>query len=189
MSPSRLPPATCAALDTWRLFHPHLQQSNNSLTASYRPSSHRPRAGNSTLLLGPAMLRAAAASLLGSATWAAGARHFAPAAAWAALSGRPLTAQPAPADAPDHQSGAGSGPNEAELAEFREGVRTFAREVVAPHAAEIDSLNGYPPGFEFWRTAGDMGLHGALLGWLGCHGCTKHRIACQWDRAATSPYP
>ncbi|KAI7846407.1 hypothetical protein COHA_000117 [Chlorella ohadii] len=108
------------------------------------------------------MLRAAAASLLGSATWAAGARHFAPAAAWAALSGRPLTAQPAPADAPDHQSGAGSGPNEAELAEFREGVRTFAREVVAPHAAEIDSLNGYPPGFEFWRTAGDMGLHVAL---------------------------
>lgn len=44
--------------------------------------------------------------------------------------------------------------------EFRESVRTFAQEYIAPHATEIDRLNGYPPGFDFWRQAGDFGLHG-----------------------------
>jgi len=32
---------------------------------------------------------------------------------------------------------------------------------VAPHAAEIDRLNAYPAGFDFWRRAGEWGLHGA----------------------------
>lgn len=112
------------------------------------------------------MLRAAASSLLGSVALAAGARQLAPAAAWAALSRRPLTAQPVPADTPEHHSSVGHGSSEEELAEFREGVRTFAKEVVAPHAAEIDRLNAYPPRFEFWRAAGEMGLHGApRAGW------------------------
>lgn len=44
--------------------------------------------------------------------------------------------------------------------EFRESVRTFAQEYIAPRAADIDRLNGYPPGFDFWRQAGEFGLHG-----------------------------
>lgn len=47
-----------------------------------------------------------------------------------------------------------------ELEEFRESVRQFATDLVAPHAAEIDRLNAYPPGFDFWRRAGEWGLHG-----------------------------
>lgn len=106
------------------------------------------------------MLRAAASSLLGSAALTAAARQLAPAAACAAFGGagaRTLTAQAAPVDA-HHPSS-----SEEELAEFREGVRTFAQDFVAPHAAEIDRLNGYPSGFEFWRQAGEWGLHGAAL--------------------------
>ena len=34
-------------------------------------------------------------------------------------------------------------------------------------AADIDRLNGYPPGFEFWKTAGEWGLHGAPAAALG----------------------
>ena len=116
------------------------------------------------------MLRAAASNLLGSAVWSVGGRQLAPAAAWAALGGagacgaRSLTAQAAPVDAHAHHAGGGgSSSSEEELAEFREGVRTFAQDFVAPHAAEIDRLNSYPSGFEFWRTAGEWGLHGAPL--------------------------
>lgn len=116
------------------------------------------------------MLRAVASSLLGSAAWSVGGRQLAPAAAWAALGGacacgaRSLTAQAAPVDAHTHHGGSGgSSSSEEELAEFREGVRTFAQDFVAPHAAEIDRLNSYPSGFEFWRTAGEWGLHGAPL--------------------------
>lgn len=99
------------------------------------------------------MLRACA-SRLGAAV------QGAPAAAAAAqlLGARGLSAaHPQPADSGDHHGG-GSSPEE--LEEFRESVRTFAADFVAPHAAEIDRLNAYPPGFEFWRTAGEWGLHG-----------------------------
>lgn len=69
-----------------------------------------------------------------------------------------------------------------DLAEFRDTVRTFARTHVAPHAAEIDRLNGYPPGFEFWRAAGEWGLHGitapAEYGGLGL-GYLHHCIAME----------
>lgn len=129
-------------------------------------------AGRPTSAPGPTMLRAAASSLLGNVAWTASTRQLAPTAAWAALSGRPLMAQPAPADTPEHHSSFGHGSSEEELAEFREGVRTFAKEVVAPHAAEIDRLNAYPPRFEFWRAAGEMGLHGAPRAGLACT-CSK----------------
>jgi hypothetical protein len=45
---------------------------------------------------------------------------------------------------------------------FRETVRTFAQDFVAPHAAGIDRLNAYPEGFHFWCQAGEWGLHGEL---------------------------
>lgn len=58
---------------------------------------------------------------------------------------------------------------EEELSEFRESVRQFASAFVAPHAAEIDRLNGYPAGFEFWQRAGEWGLHGE-------HGAGSHCV-------------
>lgn len=132
----------------WRSVSPH-----HPSQAAITPRNGVPHSLASRL---PSMLRAAASSLLGSFGWAAGTRQLAPAAAWAALSGRPLTAQAAPAEPPVQPS------SEEALAEFREGVRTFAQDFVAPHAAEIDRLNAYPDGFEFWRTAGEWGLHGAV---------------------------
>lgn len=44
--------------------------------------------------------------------------------------------------------------------EFRESVRSFAQEVIAPHAAEIDASNSFPKGVNLWKAMGDMGLHG-----------------------------
>ena len=87
---------------------------------------------------------------------------------------RGLTAQAAPAhdQAPQQQQ-------EEELQEFRDTVRTFAQDFVAPHAAEIDQLNAYPPGFDFWRKAGEWGLHG---GWLGGRGCGCIRQSAQAPR-------
>lgn len=133
----------------WRSAPPH-----NALQAANRP---RNGVSHSLAIRLPTMLRGAASTLFSSFGWAAGTRQLAPAAAWAALSGRPLTAQAAPAEPPVQHS-----TSEEALAEFREGVRTFAQDFVAPHAAEIDRLNAYPHGFEFWRTAGEWGLHGAL---------------------------
>lgn len=135
------------------------------------------------------MLRAVASSLLCSAAWSVGGRQLAPTAAWATLGGagacgaRSLTAQAAPVDAHAHHAGGGgSSSSEEELAEFREGVRTFAQDFVAPHAAEIDRLNSYPSGFEFWRTAGEWGLHGITVptehGGLGL-GYLHHCIAME----------
>lgn len=49
-----------------------------------------------------------------------------------------------------------------ELAEFRESVRGFAQEVIAPHAAEIDANNSFPTSVNLWKAMGDMGLHGEL---------------------------
>jgi alkylation response protein AidB-like acyl-CoA dehydrogenase len=47
-----------------------------------------------------------------------------------------------------------------DVAAFQEQMRAFAQESLAPHAAAIDKLNGYPTDFEFWRKAGEWGLHG-----------------------------
>eukprot|EP00887_Chlorella_sp_A99_P002195 scaffold21.g2195.t1 len=88
---------------------------------------------------------------------------------------RPMSAAALP-EADDAQG------HSVDLAEFRDTVRTFARTHVAPHAAEIDRLNGYPPGFEFWRAAGEWGLHGitapAEYGGLGL-GYLHHCIAME----------
>ncbi len=61
-----------------------------------------------------------------------------------------------------------------ELEEFRESVRQFAADLVAPHAAEIDRLNAYPPEFDFWHRAGEWGLHGKAATERSCHGKTCH---------------
>lgn len=86
-------------------------------------------------------------------------------------------AEPAPAHTP-HPAG---GSSEEELQEFRECVRTFAQDFVAPHAAEIDRLNAYPPSFEFWRRAGEWGLHGEQ--WRRRRGARRRKRASR----ATSP--
>lgn len=87
---------------------------------------------------------------------------------------RRLSAQPAPAA--EHHD------DESAADEFRDSVRTFAQDFVAPHAAEIDRLNAYPPGFEFWRRAGEWGLHGITVaeqhGGLGL-GYLQHCIAME----------
>ena len=146
----------------------------------------------------------AAASLLGSGGWVAAARQLLPAAGGALLPGaRTLTAaaQPQP---DDHHGGDGSD----DVEEFRDSVRTFARDFVAPHAAAIDALNAYPPGFEFWRTAGDWGLHGEAQAAAAaaqarpvcltpdvcdlqpaCARASRTRPACTRDQRPTRPPP
>ena len=54
-------------------------------------------------------------------------------------------------------------PTPNEVASFREDMRTFAQDFLAPHAAEIDRLNAYPPELQFWRKAGEWGLHGECM--------------------------
>jgi alkylation response protein AidB-like acyl-CoA dehydrogenase len=71
--------------------------------------------------------------------------------------------------------------DEESIEEFRETVRTFAQDLVAPHAAEIDRLNAYPEGFEFWRQAGEWGLHGELARGSERHAFDRVRWCC--DRA------
>uniref|UniRef100_A0A1D2ABN2 Isovaleryl-CoA dehydrogenase, mitochondrial n=1 Tax=Auxenochlorella protothecoides TaxID=3075 RepID=A0A1D2ABN2_AUXPR len=66
--------------------------------------------------------------------------------------------------------------------EFRESVRSFAQEVIAPHAAEIDASNSFPKGVNLWKAMGDMGLHGITVpvedGGLGL-GYLYHCIAME----------
>lgn len=83
------------------------------------------------------MLRAA----LGSGrvvppVWLAGAARWFSAAA---------AAEPALAEQHHHGSDQHSSGQD-ELEEFRDSVRQFATDFVAPHAAEVDRLNAYPPG-------------------------------------------
>lgn len=89
----------------------------------------------------------------------------------ALLGVRGLSAEPALAGA------APTTPPADEVAAFREDMRTFAQDFLAPHAAEIDRLNAFPPEFEFWRKAGEWGLHGEL-GLLGMRVLKFWQHAC-----------
>ncbi len=48
------------------------------------------------------------------------------------------------------------------LSEFRESVRSFAQEVIAPLAADIDRANNFPSHIDLWRELGNFGLHGEV---------------------------
>ena len=67
-------------------------------------------------------------------------------------------------------------------ADFREGVREFAAQVVAPRAAAIDRDNTFPRDVDLWRAMGDMGLHGITVpeadGGLGL-GYLHHCVAME----------
>lgn len=91
------------------------------------------------------MLRAAAQGI-GAAAWAAPS-----ACGFLAAAARRLSAAAEPAHAGAHHGSSSSGSAHDEepqmdLEVFRDTVREFAQEFVAPHAAEIDRLNAYPPG-------------------------------------------
>lgn len=47
--------------------------------------------------------------------------------------------------------------------EFRETVRRFAAEEIAPRAAEIDRTNAFPTDVNLWRAMGDFGLFGLTV--------------------------
>lgn len=57
----------------------------------------------------------------------------------------------------------------ADAREFRDTVRSFAQEVIAPHATAIDATNNFPKDVNLWRAMGDMGLHGGWVQWC-CEG-------------------
>ena len=64
--------------------------------------------------------------------------------------------------------------------EVQQQVRRFAREVIAPRAAEIDRANQFPP--EFWRLLGEQGLLGITVPerWGGAGlGYLAHTIAVE----------
>lgn len=44
--------------------------------------------------------------------------------------------------------------------QFKESVRKFAEEAIAPHAASIDASNHFPKEVDLWRLMGDFNLHG-----------------------------
>ena len=52
---------------------------------------------------------------------------------------------------------------ESSEAEFREVVREFAAQVIAPHASAIDAENSFPKAVNLWRAIGNLGLHGKTL--------------------------
>ncbi|GAB4821498.1 hypothetical protein N2152v2_008544 [Parachlorella kessleri] len=69
-----------------------------------------------------------------------------------------------------------------DLAEFRESVRGFAQEVVAPLAADIDKANNFPQHINLWQALGEFGLNGVTVpeqyGGLGL-GYLQHCIAME----------
>ena len=73
-----------------------------------------------------------------------------------------------------------SAPGESEDAmEFRETVRAFAQQVIAPHAASIDANNTFPKDVDLWKAMGDMGLHGERdWGGQGVHLLIKIEQMC-----------
>jgi len=79
-------------------------------------------------------------------------------------------------------AGAPGRPGASELADFREGVREFAAQVVAPRAAAIDRDNSFPRDVDLWRAMADMGLHGITVpgadGGLGL-GYLHHCVAME----------
>jgi alkylation response protein AidB-like acyl-CoA dehydrogenase len=46
------------------------------------------------------------------------------------------------------------------LCQFKESVRKFAQENIAPRAAAIDASNHFPRDVDLWRLMGDFNLHG-----------------------------
>jgi isovaleryl-CoA dehydrogenase len=44
--------------------------------------------------------------------------------------------------------------------QFKESVRKFAQEAIAPRAAAIDASNHFPRDVDLWRLMGDFNLHG-----------------------------
>lgn len=47
-----------------------------------------------------------------------------------------------------------------EIEDFRETVRSWAAQELAPRAADIDRNNSFPTDVNMWTAMGDMGLHG-----------------------------
>ena len=56
-----------------------------------------------------------------------------------------------------------------DLAEFRESVRGFAQEVIAPLAADIDRANNLPQHINLWQALGEFGLHVSMQVSLAAH--------------------
>ena len=46
---------------------------------------------------------------------------------------------------------------------FRDQVKTFAQNEIAPLAAEIDETNAFPESVNLWTKMGDFGLHGLTV--------------------------
>lgn len=69
-----------------------------------------------------------------------------------------------------------------EIEEFRQTVETFARDFVAPHAADIDRNNSFPTSVNLWKAMGEWGLHGITVpseyGGLGL-GYLHHCVAME----------
>ncbi|CAM6084922.1 unnamed protein product [Calypogeia fissa] len=66
--------------------------------------------------------------------------------------------------------------------QFKEGVRKFAEDNIAPHAAKIDESNYLPKDVNLWKLMGDFDLHGITVpekyGGLGL-GYTYHCLAME----------
>jgi alkylation response protein AidB-like acyl-CoA dehydrogenase len=66
--------------------------------------------------------------------------------------------------------------------QFKESVRQFAQENIAPHAAAIDANNTFPQDVNLWKLMGDFNLHGITVpeefGGLGL-GYLYHCIAME----------
>lgn len=72
--------------------------------------------------------------------------------------------------------------SEEELQEFRETVRGFASDLVAPRAADIDRDNAFPKDINLWTTMGEMGL----LGEQGSRPSNWERVAALTSRPPTA---
>jgi isovaleryl-CoA dehydrogenase len=79
-----------------------------------------------------------------------------------------------------------------EIEEFRQTVETFARDFVAPHAADIDRNNSFPTSVNLWKAMGEWGLHGITVpseyGGLGL-GYLHHCVAMEEISRASGPPP
>jgi len=66
--------------------------------------------------------------------------------------------------------------------QFKESVRQFAQENIAPHAAKVDASNSFPKDVNLWKLMGDFNLHGITVpeefGGLGL-GYLYHCIAME----------
>ncbi|KAG2482300.1 hypothetical protein HYH03_018764 [Edaphochlamys debaryana] len=91
----------------------------------------------------------------------------------ALASRRLFSSAPDPADAASKASA---------LEEFRENVREFAQQVIAPHAEAIDRENNFPTSVNLWKAMGEFGLLGVTApqeyGGLGL-GYSEHCVAME----------